>query len=68
MSVDALVWIFVWLLIFAIIVGIMILIVRKAPFIPGEWKGYFEGAIWVIALIILLFAVVSMLPPLPKFR
>ena len=48
-------------LVIGLIAGVLIIIVRKAPFIPGEFKAILEWVIIVIALLALLMKALPML-------
>jgi multisubunit Na+/H+ antiporter MnhB subunit len=53
-------WVF-GLLICAAVVGLLIIAVRKAPFVPAEWKPTIEGVVWVVSIFILILALLSLL-------
>lgn len=48
-------------LVIGLIAGVLIIIVRKAPFIPGEFKAILEWVIIVIALLALLMKALPIL-------
>ncbi len=53
-SMDGLVEVVVWLIVIGLVLGLLLLLVRKAPFIPPEWK---TGIEYVIYFIVILFVI-----------
>ncbi len=54
MSMGGLVELVVALIIAGVIFGLLILLVRKAPFIPPEWKSGIEYVIIFVAVLIVI--------------
>ncbi len=48
-------------LVIGLIVGVLIFLVRRAPFIPGEFKAIIEWVIIAIGILVLLMKALPML-------
>ncbi len=54
LSMQSLVEVVVALIIIGLVLGILIFLVRKAPFIPPEWKSGIEYFIYFIAALVVI--------------
>jgi hypothetical protein len=52
--VNALIMLVVAILIVGLVAGLVIMLIRKAPFIPGEFKTWAEYLVIVIAVLVIV--------------
>lgn len=60
-SVSALIALLVFVLIVALIAGLVVFLIRRAPFIPGEFKAWAEYAVIAIAILIIIVKLLNLL-------
>lgn len=53
-SIQGLVELVVWLIVVGLIVGLLLFLVAKAPFIPPEWKTWINYVIYFVCVLILI--------------
>ena len=54
MSIEGIVEVFLYLLVAALIFGILIFLLRRAPFIPAEWKVWIEYILYFLAALVVI--------------
>lgn len=68
-SIEGLVWMVVYLLCIGAVLGLLILLVRKAPFLADPIKTYAEYLIYVIGVLVLIFLLLDLAgSPIVNFR
>lgn len=61
LSVSVLISLLVFLLIVALIAGLAVFLIRRAPFIPAEFKAWAEYAVIAIAVLIIIVKLLNLL-------
>lgn len=61
MVVSALIGLLVTVLVVALIAGLVVYLIRLAPFIDGEFKRWAEFAVYAIAILIIILRALPML-------
>jgi len=59
-SVAGLVELVIWLIVLGLIVGLLLFLVAKAPFIPAEWKQWINYVIYFVCVLILINFLLTM--------
>lgn len=54
-SMESVVWAFVGLIVLAIIVGLLYLLIDKAPIIPADFKVYIKYALLFVVVLVVIF-------------
>ena len=67
-SIQGVVNVVVTLLVLGIIFGLLDLLIRKAPFIPEEWKAGIRWVLLVLAVLVLIGVLLSFVGGTPIFR
>jgi len=67
-SIQGVVNIILTLLVIGIVFGLLDLLVRKAPFIPEEWKAGIRLVLLVLAALVLIGILLSFVGGTPIFR
>jgi len=67
-SIQGVVNIILTLLVLGIVFGLLDLLVRKAPFIPEEWKAGIRWVLLVLAVLVLIGILLSFVGGTPIFR
>ena len=60
-SISGAVWFVIYVLIGGAIFGLLNLLIDRAPFMPAEWKPIAKYILIVIAVLVLIFWLLSML-------
>lgn len=53
-SLSGLVELVIWMIVLGLIVGLLLFLVAKAPFIPAEWKQWINYVIYFVCVLILI--------------
>jgi hypothetical protein len=67
-SIQGAVNVIVALLVCGIIFGLLDLLIRKAPFIPEEWRAGIRWVLLVLAVLVLIGILLSLIGGTPVFR
>jgi amino acid transporter len=67
-SIQGVVNIVITLLVLGIVFGLLDLLIRKAPFIPEEWKAGIRWVLLVLAVLVLIAILLSFVGGTPIFR
>jgi hypothetical protein len=67
-SLQNVVAIVVYVLVAAIIFGLLDLLIRKAPFVPEEWKPTIRWVLLALGILVLIGVLLSFLTGTPLFR
>jgi hypothetical protein len=67
-SIQGIVNIVLVLLVLGIVFGLLDLLIRKAPFIPEEWKAGIRWVLLVLAVLVLIAILLSFISGTPIFR